>query len=395
MRSGTSRSCLIVSETYLPLFGGAELYTYNFAKQLVDRGYTVTILTHSAGTIPAPYALPQVKIIVLAKFSKRAFWKLPALLRQLNHVARQHDLLFANYTYALSTILAITARFQRKPVTVFAHGLGTIIDATHPRIYRVYRYITLKLATSVITTSEEIADIVRLFTKRVLVATAVDFAAIQAYASKPLTMPVAEGSKFILTVRRLVEKNGIQFLIEAIPHLLKLRTDFIYLVIGDGRMRPELEARVHELGIGNHVKFLGEIQNAEVFPYIAHAQTVVFPSSAEALSLAAIECMYLGTPVVASAIGGLLELIGEKEERGTLIDLFGRSTSVYTAPDAHSLTEETYVRFAHVLNTVLAHGPEIDRKAAAAKTYVAERFDWPKVADDILSFIRAPKAYGE
>lgn len=385
-----ARRCLIVTETYLPLIGGAEMYTYNFAKQLVARGYTVTILTHAYGDIPAEYALPDVVIRSLAKVPKRKFWKLPALLKEVENGVKEHDLLFANYTYSLSTLLVVVASFYRKPVTVFAHGLGTIIDREHPRIYRVYRYITLRLATSVVTTSEEIAEIVRAFTKRVLVATAVDFSHVRSYAEKPYNPPAAvKGKKIILTIRRLVEKNGIQFLIEAIPYLRTLRDDFACIIIGDGRLRTQIEARVRELGLEPYVIFLGEMKNVDVFPYIAHADTVAFPSSAEALSLAAIECLYLEAPVIASGIGGLLELIGTHEERGTLIDLFGRTASLYTAPDPRSLSIEKYQMFAKSLNQVLSAGEDIDAKVSAARAYVTERYDWPHVADQILSFAAA------
>lgn len=381
--------CLIVSETYLPLFGGAEMYTYNFAKQLVLRGYDVTILTHTEGAIPEGYQIDGITVQVVKPVSKRRFWELPRLLNQLHYTAKTHDFLFANYTYTLSSLLAIIATLQWKRITVFAHGLGTIIDSTHPRIYHLYRYISLRLARSVITTSEEIAEIVRPFNQRVLVATAVDFASVNA-ASAIEYIPIKRNvqGKTILTVRRLVEKNGIQFLIEAMPYLLKLRKDVTYLVIGDGRLRDKLQLRVQELKLEKNILFLGEIRNEDVFPYIAHADTVIFPSSAEALSLAAIECMYLGVPIVASAIGGLLELVGNNE-RGILIDLFGRTSSVYDAPEPISLSEETYLIFAQAIDRALSHDEEVTAKAHAARTYVESRYNWPKVAGEILTFVKA------
>lgn len=384
------KTCVIFSETYLPLLGGAEMYTYNFAKQLTLRGYTVTILTHTGGDIPAMYLLEGVTIIHSPKVSKYQPFAIFNLSRTVIQLVRQSDLVCANYTYALSTLAVLAGVVVKKPVAIFAHGLGTIIDASHPKVYHLYRFITLRLAGKVVTTSEEIADIVRRYTKQVLVATAVDCSAIDKALHMSRVAEIRkefEGKKIIVTVRRLVEKNGIQYLIEALPFFLKRKIDFVYIIIGEGRLHDELWKRVQELGLQSQVKFLGALQNNFVFDYIKAADIVVFPSSAEALSLAAIEVMHIGTPLVVSAIGGLRELVGSNAERGTAVDLFGRTTSVYTAPGIHSLSDGTYQKFADQLAIALSRSEEIVHKSVLAKEFADKHFDWPHVADGILHFI--------
>ena len=386
----TKKTCVIFSETYLPLLGGAEMYTFNFAKQLVLHGYSVTIVTHSIGEVPEAYQLAGVTVVQIPKVSKHHPLAVITLFRTVIRLVRHSDLVCANYTYALSTLMAVAGVFVNKPTVVFAHGLGTIIDDTHPKIYHLYRFVTLRLAHKVVTTSEEIANIVRNYNRQVLVATAVDVAAIDRSIQLSRVTEIRnefEGKKIIVTVRRLVEKNGIQYLIEALPFLLQKKIDFIYLVIGDGRLHDELGKRVKELDLESRVKFLGALQNNLVFNYIKAADVVVFPSSAEALSLAAIEVMHIGTPLVVSNIGGLRELVGTGAERGTTVDLFGRTESIYTAPDSQSLPSVTYERFADSLAVSLTHSKDIIEKSIRAKKFVADHFDWPYVADAILRFI--------
>lgn len=391
MKGTHQKTCIIFSETYLPLLGGAEMYTYNFARQLLLRGYAVTILTHTCGDIPKRYQLENVTIIYVPKFSKYQLLSTAILFRTMVRLERQSDLVCANYTYALSTLAVLAGIVARKPVSVFAHGLGTIIDTTHPKIYYAYRFISLKLAHRVITTSEEIADIVKMYASQVLVATAVDCTDIDNSLDQTHVDRIRREfgkQKIILTVRRLVEKNGIQYLIETLPVLLKRNMDFVYIVIGDGRLRPLLEKRVEELGLQSHVKFLGALQNNLVFDYIKAADVVVFPSSAEALSLAAIEVMHIGTPLAVSNIGGLRELVGADAERGTAIDLFGgRIESIYTAPDAKSLPAITYEQFADKLITASLHSEDIVHKSLLAREFADQNFDWEHVADTILKFI--------
>ena len=383
------KTCVIFSETYLPLLGGAEIYTYNFAKQLTLRGYTITILTHADGYPQDKYQVEGVTILHVPKVSKYQPFSLLSLFFKIVRLVRQSDLVCANYTYSLSTLTVLAGIIVRKPVIVFAHGLGTIIDTTHPKIYRLYRYVTLRLAYKVVTTSEEIANIVRRYAKEVLVATAIDCSAVDASLDASRVSEIQKefcGRKIIVTIRRLVEKNGIQYLIETLPFLIEKQMDFVYVMIGDGRLYDELNKRVVELGLQSHVRFLGALQNNLVFNYVKAADVAVFPSSAEALSLAAIEVMHLGVPIVVSNIGGLRELVGLNAERGTTIDLFGRTESVYTAPDAHLLSTGVFEQFAEQLVVALSRSENVTRKSVLAKEYVDAHFDWPYVADSILQF---------
>lgn len=362
------------------------MYTYNLVSQLARRGMRVTVATHTQGVIPAAYQNPSVSVVHIPKIRKGDLHRLPGLLAAMSRLIGEHDLAWANYTYALSSLTVLLGRAHGKRPLVFAHGLGTIIDVGHPSIYHLYRAITLISAHRVITTSEEIASIARRFSRSVRVMTAVDFSHIDSLLDARARQKLRaqhEGRKVLLTVRRLVDKNGIQYLIEALPYL---RSNYVYLVAGDGRLRPQLEARVQELGLEKRVVFLGEVENNHVFNLIYAADTVAFPSSAEALSLAAIECMYLGTPIVATAIGGLRELVGEHEERGTLVDLFGRPESVYQGPVPSEISKDKYLAFARALDAALERGSSVLDKAAQARSYVKDRYDWAKVADEILEF---------
>jgi glycosyltransferase involved in cell wall biosynthesis len=79
------------------------------------------------------------------------------------------------------------------------------------------------------------------------------------------------------------------------------------LVIGDGPERVACEALARELGLEGHVRFLG--QRSDVACLLAALDIVVMPSRSEGLSLAAIEALAAGKPIVGYAVGGLTELI--------------------------------------------------------------------------------------
>ncbi|HEY6720533.1 MAG TPA: glycosyltransferase family 4 protein [Burkholderiales bacterium] len=114
---------------------------------------------------------------------------------------------------------------------------------------------------------------------------------------------------FVIGILALLrpEKKHLQ-LVEAVAALRKMGIPARALMIGDGAMRPAIEARAHALGLEGDIVITGLQQ--EVRPYIAACDAVALCSDAvETFSLAALEAMALGRPVVHSHIGGAAEMI--------------------------------------------------------------------------------------
>ena len=88
-----------------------------------------------------------------------------------------------------------------------------------------------------------------------------------------------------------------------------------FLLAGDGPLRPELERQAEELGIRNHVQFLGD--RRDIPEILASLDVSVLPSASESLSNAILESMAAGVPVVATDVGGNSELV--TAERGILV----------------------------------------------------------------------------
>ncbi len=102
------------------------------------------------------------------------------------------------------------------------------------------------------------------------------------------------------------EKNPLQ-LIDAVAALRARAIPARALLIGDGEMRPAIEARARALGIAGEVVTTGIQQ--DVRPLIAICDVVVLCSLTEAFSMAALEAMAIGRPVVHSDVGGAAEMI--------------------------------------------------------------------------------------
>ena len=113
-------------------------------------------------------------------------------------------------------------------------------------------------------------------------------------------------------VGRLVAEKGLPVLLQAAGILRQENQEFELLVIGDGPQRALLEALLERAGIGDRVRFTGQLEGPALAEALGSVHVVVMPSVwEETAGLAAMEHMMRGRPVIASEIGGLRETVGD------------------------------------------------------------------------------------
>ncbi len=115
-------------------------------------------------------------------------------------------------------------------------------------------------------------------------------------------------------VGKLVPRKGVDTLIEAIGILGRRPAGAPLLVAaGIGEMRPQLERRAAELGVGDRVRFVGKIAHDEVGWWMSAGDVFVLPSLSEGLPTVVCEAMNCGRPVVATAVDGTPEIVRDGE----------------------------------------------------------------------------------
>jgi glycosyltransferase involved in cell wall biosynthesis len=113
----------------------------------------------------------------------------------------------------------------------------------------------------------------------------------------------------LIAVGRLKAPKDFLTLIRALAALTNQR--FEAVVVGDGPDRPEVEAEVRRLGLGGRVQVVGE--RNDVPELLAESDVFVLSSRSEGLPVSVLEAMAAELPVVASAVGGLAELVVDGE----------------------------------------------------------------------------------
>jgi glycosyltransferase involved in cell wall biosynthesis len=170
------------------------------------------------------------------------------------------------------------------------------------------------------------------------------------------------GSPLIGTVGRMVPVKCQTALLEAIRKL-KVRGRLVHaIMIGDGPLRQELEATAASLEIADQVRFLGI--RSDALEWLAALDVFCLPSLCEGIPLVVLEAMTLGTPVIASASGGIPEIV-EDGQTGTLI-----------APgDSKALAE--------AVEEVLSHPERTEEMTRRAATVARERFSFERLLNEV------------
>jgi glycosyltransferase involved in cell wall biosynthesis len=118
-------------------------------------------------------------------------------------------------------------------------------------------------------------------------------------------------TRLIGMLARLQPVKGHRVFVEASALLLQKEPSIHFVLIGGGPLRDELQTLAHNLGIGAHVHFLGERPDGREL--ISAVDLAVMSSLHEGLPNALMEAMSAGVPVVATAVGGVRELVTHGE----------------------------------------------------------------------------------
>lgn len=167
-----------------------------------------------------------------------------------------------------------------------------------------------------------------------------------------------------ISTSRLTPRKGIHLLIEAFAlALTKSSVPLELHLIGEGEQKEALEARVKELGITDHVRFLGRVEHYLLPQFYQKAHVFVLPSQNEGMSNSALEALASGLPLVVSPTGGMEELV-TAGKNGCFVD--PKNTPTF----AQALTD-----LANNTTDLVAFGWESRRRAEARGwNVVAERF---------------------
>jgi glycosyltransferase involved in cell wall biosynthesis len=279
----------------------------------------------------------------LTKNAKRRPWAVPPLLasmaRTVRRAARDADIVHAHWLPTVAPALA-----ARRPVVTTLHGTDVALLARFPQLLRLLAH----RARVSVAVSEDVAETVRGLgvTNVRVIRNGVE-----------LPAPSADGEAEppeLLFVGRLVPEKGVAELLEATEGRN-------LVVVGDGPLRSDVPAA------------LGFLTGPELEERYARAAVVVCPSRREGFGLVCAEAMARARPVVASAVGGLSELVADGE------------TGLLVPP-----RDPPALRTA--IDSLLGDQALRRRMGEAGRKRIAQLCDWDRVVDAYLEAYEAALA---
>jgi len=319
------RICL-VTHYFPPHKGGIEQVSYEQSKRLTQSGYQIDVLTskfEGRNTNPIKgikiYHYPSLNV------AKRFGVPYPIIsfkaYKTFTQLIQKCDLVHAHgHVYMSSYIAGKVAKKYKKPFIVTQHNTFIDYQSLLNIIEQLNDFIigksVLKHANKVITVSKETMKYVLKLgadkTKTSVIYNGVDtdyFRPVNKRESRE-KLGLPKNRKIILSIRRLVYKNGLDTLIESVPLLTRDHPDLLFLVAGKGPSRKLIEDRIKELGIDSNVKLTGFVPDELLPLYYDAADYFILPSaSGEGLPLVLLEAMACGLPVIATTVGGTPEII--------------------------------------------------------------------------------------
>ncbi|MGZ4907499.1 MAG: glycosyltransferase family 4 protein [Halobacteriota archaeon] len=308
------------------LLGGIEVALLELSRSLADRGHEITII-NGASRRATEFHIGDVTIKTLdLAGSMRRTWD-PANLR----LGRQLAFPFATLAADLSGFDIYHGHFYTSGIAanILARKYeGTPVNTLHGSYYDIWRYIEppgiasayrlveRMLAPSLARVSKMQIHTGGYFARKVIqwggpaakVQTIHNGFDPQVFNPRAVPSDVLPDKPILFTARRLVEKNGLEYLILAMPGIIASH-DAQLVIAGDGPHRPYLERLVARLNLEEHVSFIGAVPHSKLPGFIIASDIIVIPSLMEASSLFLIEAMACKRPVVATNVGGIPEIL--------------------------------------------------------------------------------------
>ena len=132
--------------------------------------------------------------------------------------------------------------------------------------------------------------------------------AVERGSEPPAERTVTE-ERLVLFAGRLTSQKGPDYFVEAAATVLAARPDILFVLAGDGDMKPRLMRRVAELGLGDRILFTGFLPPEKLSRLYPKADVFVLPSVSEPFGMTVLESLQSGTPVIISRRAGVGEIV--------------------------------------------------------------------------------------
>ena len=315
---------LIALTYYRPHYSGLTIYAEREARALARRGHQVTVLTSRYSKDLAHHEYKDgveiVRLNVLFRVSKGVI--MPSMPLQAWKLISNSDIVHLHIPQLDAALIALESKFQKKPLILTYHcDLNLPSGLIHQIANKVSNWaniVTASLADRIVVNTRDYAENSR-FLKKFLgkiqpIYPPVEIAPIgrETITSFREKFSINKDQKVIGMASRLAAEKGVEYLAQALPHVLlkvpEARVIFVgpYRdIIGEEQYAKKLSPLIDRLG--HHWTYVGILSPEEMAAFFKVSDVVVLPSinSTESYGIVQVESFKCGTPVVATDLPGV------------------------------------------------------------------------------------------
>ena len=355
----TTPAIIQVVSYYPPHLGGMENAAAEIAEGFVEKGYAVSVYTSDIGYARNTVSCHKSRVYYLKSIEFAhtpiiftLFWRLLTLSR--------HSLIHLHVAQAFAPeIVYLISKLRGIPYIAHIH---LDVDPCGPLGFLLETYKqwflkrVLKSAAKIICLSEpQKKQMAAKYRLPLEAMTVIPNGVAEKYFIEKT--PSENAIPRLLFVGRLAAQKNLALLIEAVA---QMQTSIFLDIVGEGELRQSIEALIQKHNLQN-VRLLGKKTGKELVEIYKSADLFVLPSLKEGVSLAMLEALAAGLPLVASASPEIREILGEC---GVLIE------------------EPTAANYAKALDEIVSNKSKI-QELSALSVQKARSYSWVRVLDSI------------
>lgn len=303
---------------------------------------------------------------------------LSELINAIKIIAREKiDFIHAHWLIPQGIVAYLIYKIQKTPYIITIHG-SDIFGLKSSLLIKIKKGILLNAAHITVVSNSLKEEIEKNISKDLRISVISMGVDSNLFHPKKVNKSLKEkykiNAQFILFIGRLAENKGVQYLISAMPQIIKRFNEAKLMIIGEGSFKVTLEKLASKLNLNTSLIFAGAVPNESLPCYYATADVFVSPSiktkdGQEGFGLTIVEASLSGCIPIGTRLGGIMDIITEGE-------------------NGYLVSEKKSDEIASQVIKIFNDQKTLQIVKRNARTNALQKYDWKIISDKYLGIYR-------